>query len=129
MKVDHAKDINEKIIDQAVTVLASTIPEQKIDAMKDYHKVIGLLKNGTDWQFKPIISKLELLYMYPGRKLHNKMIIDMHELRESMQEQRIDKIIENQSKKNSLEGVELGNGFKQLLIPLLLLFALSSLWR
>lgn len=104
MKVDYAKDSNEKLIDRAAEILASTIPEQKVDAMKDYHKVIILLKKGDTWRFKPIIEKLDLLYIYPGRKLHNSMIVELHELREEMQEKRINQVIDKQRKKDSRLG-------------------------
>lgn len=102
MKVDHAKDSNEKLIDQAADILSHTIPEQKVDAMKDYHKIIRVLKKGDTWRFGPIIEKLELLYIYPGRKLHNAMIVELHELREEMQEKRINQVIDKQRKKDNL---------------------------
>lgn len=100
MKVDHTKELNEKLLEQAVEVLSHTIPEQKIDAMKDYHKVIRTLERGNDWRFKPIIAKLQMLYMYPGRKLHNSMVVELHELLEEVREKRINQMIENQRKKD-----------------------------
>lgn len=100
MKVDHAKEANEKLLEKAVEVLSRTIPEQKVDAMKDYHKVTRTLEKGTDWRFKPILAKLQMLYMYPGRKLHNAMIVELHKLLEEVREKRINQMIENQRNKD-----------------------------
>lgn len=126
MKVDHAKEANEKLLEKAVEVLSHTIPEQKVDAMKDYHKVMRTLERGDDWRFKPILAKLQMLYMYPGRKLHNEMIVELHELLEELREKRINQMIENQRKKD-LGEVSLSSGKVASSWPLLLLLGVVVL--
>jgi len=112
MKVDHAKEANERLLERVTDILSHTIPEQKIDAMKDYHKVIRTLEKGTDWRFKPIIANLQMLYMFPGRKLHNSVVVELHDLLEEVREKRINQVIENQRKKG------LGETERQLIVPL-----------
>lgn len=96
MKVDHAKSQNERLLEQASSIIAHTIPEQKVDAMKDYHKILRVLKKVDDWRLKPIIEQVELLYMYPSRKLHNSVVIEVNELLEETREKRINDMIARQ---------------------------------
>jgi len=106
MKVDHAKDLNEKLVEQAIAILSNTIPEQKYDAMRDYFAIKQILQKGTDWRLQPIIKQINILYIYPGRKLHNKLIEEIHTLRDAMQEKRIDSLINSHQ---TLEGLSTGS--------------------
>lgn len=125
MKVDHAKSQNERLYEQAASVIAHTIPEQKVDAMKDYHKIIRILKKADDWRLKPIIANLEMLYMYPSRKLHNGVVVDINDLLEETREKRINDMIEKQ---RSLSGYgEMGSSRGMWLIAGIV--ALILFWR
>jgi hypothetical protein len=125
MKVDHAKDHNEKLLEKAADVLSHTIPEQKVDAMKDYHQVILLLEKGSDWRFKPILSRLQILYMFPNRKQHNIMIKDLHGLLEEIKENRINQLIEKQRNLGHFDAIGVSTTWPLFLVVLLTVW----LWR
>ena len=120
MKVDHTKDHNEKLLDQAAAILSHTIPEQQVDAMGDYHKVLLLLEKGDNWRLKPIITRLQMLYLFPSRKLHNAMIQELHDLLEEIKENRINQMIEKQRKRD-LGGIDFSPSKSPLWLCLILL--------
>jgi hypothetical protein len=125
MKVDHAKSQNERLLEQASSIIARTIPEQKVDAMKDYHKILRVLKKIDDWRLKPIIEQVELLYMYPSRKLHNSVVVEVNELLEETREKRINDMIARQ---RSLGGFADASATKWW--PLIAIFAgIWLIWR
>lgn len=94
MKVDALKSSDELLIGKTLDLLSSAIPEQRGDALQYYFEAIQTLKNVNTWEVKPIIPKLNMLYMYPGRKLHNKIIKELHLIYEKLQEARIDKTLQ-----------------------------------
>jgi len=128
MKVDHAKQTQEKLLEQAVAILSHTIPEQKVDAIGEYHRVIQILKKGNDWKIQPILTQLQMLYMYPGRNLHNEMLSDLHDLLEEVREDRINKVIEKQQSLNGYGDGVSTKGSSKILLMIIATVALALLW-
>jgi len=125
MKVDYAKNRDEILLEKASSILSHTIPEQKVDAMKDYHRVIQILRRGSAWEFSPILSQLEMLYMFPGRKLHNSMIKNLSNFLEETKENRINQLIEKQRNLSGLGEVTTSKAWPWILGLLLVIY----LWR
>jgi len=95
MKTDTLKSSDELLISKSLALLSSAIPEQRSDALQYYFEAIQTLKKVNTWEVKPVIEKLNMLYMYPGRKLHNKSIKELHLIYEKLQEARIDKTLQS----------------------------------
>jgi hypothetical protein len=94
---DAGKTVDEGILEQALEILNSTIPEQTEDAMEDYINVIRILKKSNDFRLQHGINVLKRLYIYPNRKEHNNLLSDLHEFKEEMMEERLEKILDDKS--------------------------------
>ena len=99
MRVDQHKSRLELDVSRIANLLANTIPEQTFDAMSDYILTLVEARKIPDWRFGSIVSTLEKLYVYPNREDHNKLLIEISDLQEELSESRIDKVLENRSKK------------------------------
>jgi len=93
IRFDASKTKDEKILDQILTILSETIPEQIADTMEDYVKVLNLLHRIKDPQFSPLINQLKDLYAYPTRDTHNAFMQELHEYKEMIHENRIQNVI------------------------------------
>tara|TARA_Y100001935_G_C17267628_1_gene490046 strand:+ start:550 stop:960 length:411 start_codon:yes stop_codon:yes gene_type:complete len=89
----------EAIVEKATNILDVTQPEQVTDAMSDYSRALLVLKETDDFRLTPLKHSLKRLYVYPTRKEHNEFVKDIHKLREELREDRIDKILEEQTRK------------------------------
>ena len=94
----------ERVIEEATNILDRTQPELVTDAMSDYSQVLLVLDKTSDFRVIPLRASLKRLYVYPTRKEHNNFIKDIHKLREEIRENRIDKILEEQTQKELGEG-------------------------
>jgi len=97
-KFDEVKSKDEKLIDKAIAAVERTHPEQITDAMGDYAIALQHLSQVGDLEIKPIIDSLKRLYVYPNRPEHNSFLIDLHDLKEVMQELRIDAVLATREK-------------------------------
>lgn len=99
---DSHKSSLELKIDKTANILERTHPEQTTDAMADYAKALAILGNETHFGAQPVIIALKRLYVYPNRKEHNKMLIELHNFREFLYETRIDDQLEKRQQKKNL---------------------------
>lgn len=99
MKVefDKQKTKDERLLEKAISVLDHTQPEQTTDAMSDYITIMCILKNvKNQWRFAPAQELLNKLYIRPERRLHNELVVELHELKEELHEERIKFITDKQ---------------------------------
>ena len=97
-KFDTAKSNDEIQVDLAIAAVERTHPEQITDAMGDYAVALQHLSKVKDMEIKPIIKSLRRLYVYPNRQEHNEFLVDLHDLKEVMQELRIDLVLSTREK-------------------------------
>jgi len=93
IKFDDAKSDDEKKIERSSEILSRTIPEQTEDAMSDYTAVLAILRKGKDWRFEPLVKMLEDVYIYPRRSAHNELVSELNDLKETLLEERIQRVL------------------------------------
>ena len=107
MKIDQHKSRLELDVLRVANLLANTIPEQTFDAMSDYILALVEARKNPDWRLGSVVSKLKKLYLYPNRKDHNELSMEISDLQEELTEERINKVLEGRSKKlKKLDGVD-----------------------
>ena len=107
MKIDQHKSRLELDVLRVANLLAYTIPEQTFDAMSDYILALVEARKNPDWRLGSVVSKLKKLYLYPNRKDHNELSMEISDLQEELTEERINKVLEGRSKKlKKLDGVD-----------------------
>lgn len=127
---DQQKTQVEKAVDSCIAAVEVTHPEQRYDAMADYVEGLRALSPvSNDPMVAPLVYQLRQLFIYPTRQEHNKFIIELHDLKELLHEQRLhDVLTRKQAEKQALKYYSLGGATKSsrgwLLLALVSLFVL-----
>jgi hypothetical protein len=121
---DTKKSPLEKKIETASKILERTHPEQTADAMADYASALAALGNNKDMRVTYIIDGLKRLYVYPNRPEHNKLLVDLYDLKELLYETRINQNLEGKNKNPNLGEEAKPKNWPWLLISLIALFVL-----
>lgn len=132
MKFDKDKSSLEITIERAIDILSRTYPEQIHDAMTDYVKVLSMIRPYKDWRVFNIIDKLERLYVYPNRSEHNSMINEVHELKEELHEERVQKSFLKKRQEppvKVLQGWQESISRKNVLIGIVILSVIVLAWK
>jgi len=94
--------------------------------MGDYMKVLVMLKSFKDWRVQPIRDLINRLYIYPNREEHNELLTEVHDLKEELHEERINKTMTEKARAKVLGENPPANKFdyKLILLAGLLFFVL-----
>jgi hypothetical protein len=122
---DEKKSKIERLLDRAISSLERTHPEQTSDAMGDYVKVLRLLSPiSNDYRVKPITVALRRLYIYPNRPEHNEMLLELHDLKETLQEHRVNSVL-TRKETSKIARKSLGDASKPRTWPWLIISAIA----
>ena len=91
---DQQKTPIERAVDSCISAVEVTHPEQRYDAMADYVEALRALSPvSNDPMVAPLVYQLRQLFIYPTRQEHNRFIIELHDLKELLHEQRLHDIL------------------------------------
>jgi hypothetical protein len=122
---DEKKSKIERLLDKSISSLEQTHPEQTSDAMEDYVKVLRILSPvSNDYRVKPITVALRRLYIYPNRPEHNEMLLELHDLKETLHELRVNSILTNEET-SKVARKSLGNTLNPRTWPWLIIAAIA----
>ncbi len=121
---DTKKSPLELHLEKAATILERTHPEQTSDAMSDYAAALAALGPSKDPMVVSIEDQLKRLYIYPNRKEHNTLLIDLYDLKELLYEARINEELSKRDKEKNLGETTKTRQWPWFLVAAIALFVL-----